>query len=588
MQDFTSEIERDVLINRFAKDISEENSKEVNTAIFLYNIIKDIESSEDLEGNLNILSVVRKENKVQVKLEDAILDSRLNYNITYTANPDSTVTVKLVDFPNWKQTFTLEKLVTLKELPLEFKNNYYTDEIEWGGGEDNNDLLFLDFDLSYCLLNILKAKAPVSHSFWSEDEEGFLLSVIYFINNEAKSNDADIDLGDIQIEESLNESEKSDFVIEGDVLVRYKGSIWLDTEIIIPNGVTSIGDAAFEGYGRIKSIKIPNSVTTIGNYAFHNCSSLTNIEIPDSVTSIGSYAFLDCSDLENITIPNSVTSIGDEAFWGCSSLTSITIPDSVISMGSGVFKACSNLKNIVIPNNVTNIGAYAFLGCRSLTDIIIPNSVKTIGDKAFRYCDNLTIHTDNMRIISDLLEDDRSNVNIVTITTREDVDIDISDISVEESLNNLSNNSETIDEKIERHETLNSKLWDEDNNLKPAVKEKVDEIVDEFLKMLDEDNIKYKLDDVIICGSSASYNYTDKSDIDLHLRFDLDIYNDEEKKELVTKLYDYSKKFWNERYDISIYGIPLEIYIETDYDKGDDSEESSSDVIGEKEDERFN
>ena len=66
---------------------------------------------------------------------------------------------------------------------------------------------------------------------------------------------------------------------------------------------------------------IPNSVTSIGNGAFTGCNALTCITIPDSVTSIGGSAFSDCNSLTSITIPNSVTNIGGNAFYNCDNLT---------------------------------------------------------------------------------------------------------------------------------------------------------------------------------------------------------------------------------------------------------------------------
>ena len=77
-------------------------------------------------------------------------------------------------------------------------------------------------------------------------------------------------------------------------------------------------------YNEIKKVVIGDGVTSIGDHAFEICSSLTSVTIPNSVTSIGNYAFMHCKSLTSVTIPNSVTSIGKYAFMNCKSLTSIT------------------------------------------------------------------------------------------------------------------------------------------------------------------------------------------------------------------------------------------------------------------------
>ena len=94
-------------------------------------------------------------------------------------------------------------------------------------------------------------------------------------------------------------------------------------KVVIEDGVTSIGTAAFSGCGLI-SITIPDSVTSIGESAFEDCSNLTSITIPDSVTSI-EYCAFSCCGLTSITIPDSVTSIGSEAFSSCFYLETISL-----------------------------------------------------------------------------------------------------------------------------------------------------------------------------------------------------------------------------------------------------------------------
>ena len=172
----------------------------------------------------------------------------------------------------------------------------------------------------------------------------------------------------------------------GDYAFNYCYSL---ASITIPNGVTSISDYAFNYCSSLASITIPNGVTSIGDYAFNYCYSLASITIPDGVTSIGDYAFNYCSSLASITIPNGVTSISDSTFSYCPSLASITIPNGVTSIGSSTFRYCSSLASITIPNGVTSIGNYAFRYCYSLASITIPNGVTSIGDYAFNNCSSL-------------------------------------------------------------------------------------------------------------------------------------------------------------------------------------------------------
>ena len=143
-----------------------------------------------------------------------------------------------------------------------------------------------------------------------------------------------------------------DFEIKDGELIKYLGK---GGDIIIPDGVTSIGSSAFSFCSSLTSVSLPNSVTSIGFSAFHGCSGLISVTIPDSVTSIRFSAFQVCSGLTSVTIPYSVTSIDTWAFKNCSSLTSVTIPYSVTSIDTWAFKNCSSLISVTIDGATINL-----------------------------------------------------------------------------------------------------------------------------------------------------------------------------------------------------------------------------------------
>ena len=213
----------------------------------------------------------------------------------------------------------------------------------------------------------------------------------------------------------------------------------------------SPGDAPW--YSRrtqIRKIAISEGVTSIGEYAFEECTNVTSISIPGSVTELNEYCFSACVSMKSITIPQSVTRIADGVFDACEKLTDIYyggtdaswkhitswnagLGNNVRIHSTGVFtgKCGDNLtwkidndevltisgtgripdyndpssggnntapwygyayqiKKVVLGSGVQNIGNDAFADCYGMTDITIPDGVTSIGDSAFDWCSALT------------------------------------------------------------------------------------------------------------------------------------------------------------------------------------------------------
>ena len=178
------------------------------------------------------------------------------------------------------------------------------------------------------------------------------------------------------------------------------------TEIVVPDSVTVIGNAAFQGCDSLEKLTLPfigysatEAIDVHFGYVFgapngpeqspYIPKSLKTVVITGGNT-ISTSAFNGCKNLTSIEISEGIKSIGMSAFYGCSSLRSRTVPDGVTSIGKWAFTSCRRLTGISIPDGVTSISVQAFCGCSSLTTITIPESVTSIGYEAFFYCNSLT------------------------------------------------------------------------------------------------------------------------------------------------------------------------------------------------------
>lgn len=203
--------------------------------------------------------------------------------------------------------------------------------------------------------------------------------------------------------------------------ISYSGK--LVSDIVIEEGITSIGKRNFNYCQSAESVVIPSTVKKIGNEAFRWCTSLKSVDIPEGVESIGDEAFAACLALESVKIPASVTSIGEGVFLQCFSLPNITVdennkvyssdsagalfdknktvliqyplgrktaeyvaPNSVKKINDMAFFYAKYVKSVVLPEGLTSIGMAAFYYCCSLESINLPESLESIGTMNFYMC----------------------------------------------------------------------------------------------------------------------------------------------------------------------------------------------------------
>lgn len=176
--------------------------------------------------------------------------------------------------------------------------------------------------------------------------------------------------------------------IKNNVLIKVKKSE-ITEKFIIPNDVKIIGEGAFQGLKKLRSIVIPSNVRVIEEGAFESCKNLEKVSLSDGLEDIEAHAFTSCKSLKEIIIPNTVKSISWGSFSDCESLKKVVLPSNIKHIDSNAFWKCSSLEKIVLPEGIKYIDPYAFSYCKSLKSIIIPNTVKRIGFCAFLGCFSL-------------------------------------------------------------------------------------------------------------------------------------------------------------------------------------------------------
>ena len=145
---------------------------------------------------------------------------------------------------------------------------------------------------------------------------------------------------------------------------------------------------SFLTFGTMKKLIVPDGVTSIGDQAFYGCK-MTEFVFPASLEEVGSRIFENCDSLSKFTLPANFHQIPDRMLYGCKGLTSVTIPAGVTSIGKYAFYGCINLTRVTLPSSLLTIDDYAFTDCAALSGISLPPRLTSIGEAVFKGCGNL-------------------------------------------------------------------------------------------------------------------------------------------------------------------------------------------------------
>ena len=129
----------------------------------------------------------------------------------------------------------------------------------------------------------------------------------------------------------------------------YNGDGTVGGEIFDTDIPQTVSTAPWNKYsGSITAVVLPEGLTSVGDYAFYGCDKLTEVVLPAGVAALGQAAFGDCVALTDLTVQGNVTDAASDAFTGCDSLENVTIEAGVSTFDGDLLKGCSVQKLVVL------------------------------------------------------------------------------------------------------------------------------------------------------------------------------------------------------------------------------------------------
>lgn len=162
------------------------------------------------------------------------------------------------------------------------------------------------------------------------------------------------------------------------------------TEVVLPEGLTSISSGAFQNCAKLQTINLPETITDIWNYAFDGCAALNLTKLPSQITIISPYCFRGCTSLALTELP-AVTEVREFGFNKCSALTLSKLPETLTLIKQSGF-ATTGVTFSEWPETLTSIGESAFSGSKVSFKEWTPN-IAEMPKGVFGYCYNITEFT---------------------------------------------------------------------------------------------------------------------------------------------------------------------------------------------------
>ena len=153
----------------------------------------------------------------------------------------------------------------------------------------------------------------------------------------------------------------------------------------------SISNYAFINREDLTNIVLQDGIKSIGERAFSKCKNLRSIILPESLEFIGASAFSECENIEEIILPKHLKKLNYRTFGDCKRLKRIIIPEGVEELDWGIFAGCDNLEEVILPKSLKKIGKQTFLNCKKLRKVNIPFTIQQLPDECFKGCSNLDI-----------------------------------------------------------------------------------------------------------------------------------------------------------------------------------------------------